>query len=75
MFDGFVRTMAFIGSISCPPILWSSLHVMITTRICKVSCLDVTLEIPFHSHLMCSGGAVHVVATWCASSGGCLCLV
>ena len=75
--DGFVRTMAFIGSISCPPppILWLSLRVMTTTRIWKVSCSDMNLRIPFHSHLMRSGGAIHVVAMWCASSGGCLCLV
>ena len=66
--------MTFIGSISCPPILRSSLCVMTIIRIWKVFCLDVTLGIPFHSHLMCSGGVIHVVATWHAPSGGCLCL-
>ena len=61
--DGFVWTMTFIGLMSCPspPILWSSLHVMTTTRIWKVFCLDVTLRIPFHSHLMRNGGAMRGV--------------
>ena len=44
-------------------------------KIWKVFCSNVTLGIPFHSHLMHSGGVVHIVASWHAPSGGCLCLV
>ena len=73
-FAGFVLTITFIGSISCAPILRSSLHVM-TIRIWKVSCSDMTLGIPFYSHLMRNGGAVSVVATWRIPSGGYLCVV
>ena len=75
IFIGFIWTMKFIGSISCPPILRLSLRVMTIIRIWKVFCSDVTLGISFHSHLKCSGDAIHVVATWRAPSGGCLCLV
>ena len=48
---------------------------MMTIRIWKVSCSDMTLGIPFYSHLMRSGGAVSVVATWHIPSGGYLCVV
>ena len=74
----FIRSvwmMTFIGSISCPSILRSSLRVMTIVRMWKVSCSDVTLGIPFCSHLMCSGGVVRVVAIWRAPSGRCLCLI
>ena len=48
---------------------------MMTIRIWKVSCSDMTLGIPFYSHLMRSGGAVSVMATWRIPSGGYLCVV
>ena len=63
--DGFVWTMAFIGlSTAPPPIMWSFLRVMTTTRRCKVFSSNMTLGIPFHSHLMRSGSAIRVMAMW-----------
>ena len=58
-----------------PPIMWSFLRVMTTTRRCKVFSSNVTLGIPFHSHLMRSGSAIRVMATWHILTSGCLCLV
>ena len=56
---------SLVLSVAPPPpkVLWSSLHVMTTTKRWKVSYSKMTLGV-FFPHLMCSGNAVHIVATW-----------
>ena len=43
---------------------------MTISRIWKVICSNVTLEILFYLHLMRSDAVVHVVVMWCILSGG-----